>query len=87
MSEKYFAKYQEFSEKLRTLSKEELTSLLKEMRAINDTGKPAKQKQSSALSELMTLMHSDWSSWTDIFDDVNLKVKSEIIVRILNDKW
>ena len=72
---------------LTLLSKEELTSLLKEIRVIGNAEVPKDIKQSKIMKELFRQEKTEYNFWSDQYYEVNRTLNNEILFRIRTDNW
>lgn len=69
------------------LSNDQLRSLVKEIARISSVEAPAHEKKSQLLNELFEAEEIEYRTWSDVFSEVDLAVKTQIINRIRNDKF
>ena len=64
-----------------------LVELLKEIKKIGNSDKPAMVRKSKTMSHLFKLEKSDYNFWADQYYAVSRTIESEILHRVVTDKW
>ena len=64
-----------------------LVELLKEIKKIGNSDKPAMVRKSKTMSHLFKLEKSDYNFWADQYYAVSRAIESEILHRVVTDKW
>jgi len=71
---------------VKELTNKELETLLKECYFINSAEKPARCNKSQVLKSLLNDYHKQ-EFFMDKFLDIYTRVRSEVIYRLVKDKW
>lgn len=72
---------------IENLNKSELRDLLIELRNIGNVDKPAYVKKSEILFSLFNAENREYYTWSDKFSNIRRYVESEILHRIIKNRW
>jgi len=64
-----------------------LVKLLKEIKKIGNSDKPATVRKSKTMTHLFKLEKRDYNFWADQYYAVSRTIESEILHRVVTDKW
>jgi hypothetical protein len=64
-----------------------LVELLKEIKLIGNSDIPSKVKMSNTMSHLFNSEKRDWGYWAEQYYAVSRAIESEILHRVVTDKW